>query len=152
MPVLTLRFRVCPDGPGETQAVLDAALEFLTRVDQLYFRRFPSGPCCPACAGVRYDRPKPGEENTPVDEYDSVESMVVRRLGRCGSIAAMVAARMRELEGRDAVARAELVCKRKNIWHAVVEVDGERKDPTAELIAETEGSDAPGACGCGKAA
>lgn len=146
MDVLT--FTVCPQGVEETREVLQAFLEALTTANELYFRRLPAGPCCPHCAGVKYKPPTELEANSPGEHFESAERMVVLGEGACGPIAAMVAARMRALEGRRV---RPLVVSTSNVarrYHVVVELeDGTTIDPTTELEQAVSVGAAP-ACAC----
>lgn len=147
MDVLT--FTVCPEGHAETTAVVEAFLEALVVANEHYFRRLPLGPCCPACAGVRYAPPTPAEARTPGEHFESAERLVVVGKGACGSIAAMVAGRMRALEGRHARVKLVPQSASARYYHAVVELDdGTIVDPSAELEHAAAVEESP-SCGCG---
>ena len=133
-----LQICVGPESLEETRVVLEAALECVVVANGEYYRRYPNGPCCPKCAGVRYQEPVGS-----IVSFSSIEPMFVAGYGSCGDIAAMVAAKHR-FDG-DSAARVvlEMTDPRERAFHAVVELgDGRRLDPTADLIAATED------CGC----
>jgi hypothetical protein len=138
--LMHLSFQLGADGAEETAEVLEAFLEALVVSNVSYYRRYPNGPCCAGCAHVRYRPPRRVEHGFSSQHFDSIEVMAVKGVAACGSVAAMRAARLR-YEGRDAKVVLERVGDR-NQFHAVVLVDGERIDPTANL-------QRVGDCGCG---
>lgn len=147
MDVLT--FTICPEGQDETRADLEDFLEALTRANERYFRRLPQGPCCPHCAGVRYAPPTLRDALAPGEHFESAERLVVLGVGACGSIAAMVAGRMRALEGRSARVRLVDQDSDRRWYHAVVELeDGTIIDPSAELERAANSAPEEPSCGC----
>ena len=137
-----LTLTVCPQNAEETRVMAEAALEALVKANEVYYMRFPRGPCCPHCAGIKYRPPTEAEMAQPGEQFDSVERLIVKGYGACGPIAAMVAARMRVLEGRDVrvkVIPTRIIEGKRRDFHAVVELDdGSIYDPTAELARLTE--------------
>lgn len=127
------------EGVEESKEVIEAFLEALVLSNLAYYRRYPGGPCCAGCGGVKYRVPRRCEHFSSSQHFDGIERMIVRGYGACGSVAAMRAARLR-FEGKDARVVLELQGDRLQ-FHAVVMVDGERIDPTAKLAKL-------GDCGC----
>lgn len=131
-----LTFEVCPDGVEETRRVLDFFLEALTKTAELFYRRYPQAPCCPKCAGIKYAPPSDADAAEPGEHFESPERLVVMGKGACGSLAAMVAGRMRALEDRDvmAVSVPQPSPPGQRRFHSVVRLeDGTTIDPTLEL-------------------
>lgn len=149
MTPLELTLEICPQGALETIEALEAVLEALTKVNALYYQRYPGGPCCPGCAGVEYDEPTAADYSNTKDRYPSVERMVVAGKARCGPLAAMEAARMRVLEGRDDAYVKVIPTDVAGVYHAVVETADGRKDPTAELIQKRVATGKMVVAGCG---
>lgn len=147
MDVLT--FTVCPQSAEETRQVIEHFLEALTKANELYYQRLPLGPCCPECAGVRYVPPTEREANMPGESFASLERLVVLGVGKCGDVAAMVAAKLRVLDRRPAV-RVKVITEdaQRRRFHAVVQLeDGSLLDPTHELQRVGVKASAPD-CGC----
>ena len=133
-----LSFEVGPQGAQETAVVLESFLEALTEANASYYRRVPKGPCCPKCAGIRYVAPAELDKLEPGERFLSAERMTVLGKGSCGSLAAMVAGRLRA-RGEQARVRVELVSDpadpTRRDYHAYVQLgDGTRHDPAAELV------------------
>src|SRR5262245_43009961 len=98
---MRLSFDIGAGGSAEIKAIVEAMLEALVVVNVHYYERFPNGPCCAGCANVAYRAPRPVEHGLSSQHFDSIEPMVAKGRGACGSIAAMRAARLR-FEGKDA--------------------------------------------------
>jgi hypothetical protein len=144
-----LTFTVCPQTAEETRQVIEFYLEAMTKTNELYYQRLPLGPCCPECAGVRYVPPTERDASAPGEGFVSLERLVVLGVGKCGDIAAMVAAKMRVLDRRPAV-RVKVITEdaARRRFHAVVQLeDGSLLDPTHELQRVGVSASAP-SCGC----
>lgn len=139
-----LSFYVGPQSIEETALVLEAFLDALTVANEAYYRRFPAGPCCPGCAGIRYEAPSGPQA------FRSIECMYARGKGACGDLAAMVAGRRR---AKGETCRVRVICTdaATREFHAVVELgDGTIVDPTEELEADEDQGDEmpPPRCAC----
>ncbi len=143
MKPIVIECTFTPQTERETRAVLEDVLEVLVRANQRFYRKYPNATCCPKCGGVRYALPTESEARTNRQGFVSVERMLVERVGSCGDVAAMVCARMRELEGkRDArVVLVRQPTPGRN-YHAVVRHEGKLVDATQEMQTAKPG------CGC----
>lgn len=149
MQPITLSFEVSPQTVQETALVLDYFLEALVKANELYYRNYPAGPCCPGCGGIRYAPPPPSAIDEPLQRFLGVQRLYVEGVGGCADIPAMVVARMRVLEHRPRVrCKALPQHKARREFHVVVELeDGSHFDPTLELE-QVDQPVAPQGCGC----
>lgn len=127
-------FYVQLDSTEDIVRVSEAFLEGLTLANEVYYRRFPDGPCCPRRARLRYEDTSRNRFEPGV--FRGVEYMVARGVGACAEFAAMVAGR-RRARGEEARVRLRVAeGGRSKTFHAVVELaDGTVIDPTADLQA-----------------
>jgi len=118
-----IRFRV-----DASQAAIERALDYLTRVDLDYLRAHPGTPPL-SRAAVRYRREVP-----PREDWQSIPELLATRAGDCEDLASWRAA---ELLARGIPAKA--VAKRTGValWHIVVRYKAGGRvfenDPSREL-------------------
>lgn len=144
MKPIDVTLNISPQSPEEVKECLLAILEALVRVNVAMYRRYPSAHCCPHCAGVRYDPDRAvAEASQHRQRFVSADRLIAAQVGACGSIAAMVAARMRAIEGKPGAYVDLLSQSGRNQFHAVVRLpNGAVVDPSAEL-------EEARACACG---
>lgn len=133
MPQYELICEVCPSEGAETRVVLDLWLEFMSKVAEQFYRRYPNATCCPKCGGVVYEPSSAEWRAQPRERIMCPELLLLRRRGKCGDIAVLVAGKLRA-EGRNAVACTDPRQSDPAAGHALVLVDGSYQDPTAELL------------------
>lgn len=144
MKPLDVTLNISPQSPEESRECLLAILEALVQCNVAMYRRYPSAHCCPHCAGVKYDPSRAvAEAAQHRQRFVSADRLIAAQVGACGSIAAMVAARMRVIEGKPG-AFVDLLSKPgRSQFHAVVRLpDGSIADPSKEL-------EQASACACG---
>lgn len=144
MKPIDVTLNISPQSPDEARECMLAILEALVRVNVAMYRRYPSAHCCPHCAGVKYDPARATAEAAHHRQrFVSADRLIAEQVGACGSIAAMVAARMRAIEGKPGAYVDLLSEPGRSQFHAVVRLPGGAVvDPSAEL-------EEAHACACG---
>lgn len=154
MPIQA-NLRLAPS--GDLADVLLAVIEGVAEVNVLWIRRCIARglvpPCCTGCAEppwvespVRHVNHH-GKPSDTAREYRDGPTMFHLGEGTCADVVAYDAA-AHVVEGHDVRIALETL-DGENEYHAVVYVDGERKDPSAAMqAAATNDTHNVGRCGC----